>query len=96
MRQEKFSVASLQQRSMVSSLLALVLSASAMLSAPAQAQTTAPDYKLHPGDKLVVGVYDDPKRSAEDIARFAIEAAAEFDDATGLPVMSHSVKLQRR
>ena len=42
------------------------------------------------------GVYDDPKRSAEDIARFAIEAAAEFDDATGLPVMSHSIKLKRR
>ncbi|MDB5810676.1 MAG: hypothetical protein JWN94_2798 [Betaproteobacteria bacterium] len=42
------------------------------------------------------GVYNDPKRSAEDIARFAIEAAAEFDDATGLPVMSHSMKLQRR
>ena len=41
------------------------------------------------------GVYDDPTRSAEDIARFAIEAAAEFDDATGLPVMSHSIKLQR-
>jgi len=42
------------------------------------------------------GVYDDPKRTAEDIARFAVEAAAEFDDATGLPVMSHSVKLKRR
>lgn len=41
------------------------------------------------------GVYNDPKRSAEDVARFAIEAAAEFDDATGLPVMSHSIKLQR-
>jgi ATP-dependent protease HslVU (ClpYQ) peptidase subunit len=41
------------------------------------------------------GVYSDPKRSAEDVARFAIEAAAEFDDATGLPVMSHSIKLQR-
>jgi ATP-dependent protease HslVU (ClpYQ) peptidase subunit len=41
------------------------------------------------------GVYDDPKRSAEDIARFAIEAAAEFDDATGLPVMSHSINLKR-
>ena len=41
------------------------------------------------------GVYDDPGRSAEDIARFAIEAAAEFDDATGLPVMSHSIKLKR-
>ena len=42
------------------------------------------------------GVYDDPKRSAEEVARFAIEAAAEFDDATGLPVMSHSIKLKRR
>ncbi len=42
------------------------------------------------------GVYDDPRRSAEDIARFAIEAAAEFDDATGLPVISHAVKLKRR
>ena len=42
------------------------------------------------------GIYDDPKRSAEEIARFAIEAAAEFDDATGLPVISHSIKLQRR
>lgn len=42
------------------------------------------------------GVYDDPRRSAEDIARFAIEAAAEFDDATGLPVISHSMKLQKR
>jgi ATP-dependent protease HslVU (ClpYQ) peptidase subunit len=41
------------------------------------------------------GAYDDPKRSAEDVARFAIEAAAEFDDATGLPVTSHSIKLQR-
>ncbi len=42
------------------------------------------------------GVYDDPRRSAEDVARFAIEAAAEFDDATGLPVISHSVKMQHR
>ncbi len=42
------------------------------------------------------GVYDDLRRSAEDIARFAIEAAAEFDDATGLPAISHSVKLKQR
>ena len=41
------------------------------------------------------GIYNDPKLSAEDIARVAIEAAAEFDDATGLPVMSYSVKLKR-
>ena len=25
------------------------------------AQTAAPEYKLHPGDKVIVGVYDDPK-----------------------------------
>ena len=42
------------------------------------------------------GIYNDPKCSAEDIARFAIEAAAEFDDATGLPVISHAVKLKQR
>jgi polysaccharide export outer membrane protein len=30
------------------------------MSAPIDAQTL-PDYKLHPGDKLIVGVYDDPK-----------------------------------
>jgi len=38
--------------------LALVLASAGMA---ASAQTTAPEYKLHPGDKLVVGVYDDPK-----------------------------------
>lgn len=31
-----------------------------LLSAPSGAQTP-PDYKLHPGDKMIVGVYDDPK-----------------------------------
>ena len=38
-------------------------------------------------------IYDDPRRSAEDIARHAIETAAEFDDGTGLPVTSYTVKL---
>ena len=38
--------------------------------------------------------YDRPGLSAEQVARLAIEAAAEFDDATGLPVISHSVKLR--
>jgi ATP-dependent protease HslVU (ClpYQ) peptidase subunit len=42
------------------------------------------------------GIYNDPRRSAEDIARFAIEAAAEFDDATGLPAISHAAKLKKR
>jgi len=40
------------------------------------------------------GVYDNPRLSAEQVARLAIGAAAEFDDATGLPVVSHSVKLK--
>jgi len=40
------------------------------------------------------GVYDNPRLSAEQVARLAIGAAAEFDDATGLPAISHSVKLK--
>lgn len=35
--------------------------ATAMLGAGVRAQTTVPDYKIHPGDKIIVGVYDDPK-----------------------------------
>ena len=38
----------------------------AMQMAAAQAQTL-PDYKLHPGDKLTVGVYDDPKLLPQDM-----------------------------
>ena len=38
--------------------------------------------------------YGNSRLSAEQVARLAIEAAAEFDDATGLPVTSHSVKLR--
>ena len=40
--------------------------------------------------------YDNPRLSAEQVARLAIEAAAEFDDATGLPVVSRSVKLKAK
>ncbi len=43
-----------------------VLSILALLSAPSEAQTIA-EYKLHPGDKLVVGVYDDPKLLPQEI-----------------------------
>jgi polysaccharide export outer membrane protein len=42
-------------------LIACTLVVLALLGAPAGAQTTSPDYKLHPGDKIIVGVYDDPK-----------------------------------
>lgn len=38
-------------------------------------------------------LYDNPALSAEDIARYAIQAAAEFDDSTGLPIQCHTVKL---
>lgn len=56
-------------------------------------------YAFGSGGDIALGAmyarYDDPKHSAEDVARFAIEAAAEFDDSTGLPVMSYAVKLRR-
>lgn len=41
-------------------------------------------------------MYDQSRRSAEDIARQAIVAAAEFDDGTGLPLTSHAIKLKAR
>jgi ATP-dependent protease HslVU (ClpYQ) peptidase subunit len=44
---------------------------------------------------VMYAVYNDSRRSAEEIARFAIEGAAEFDDSTGAPVMSYAVKLRR-
>lgn len=57
-------------------------------------------YAIGTGTDLALGAmyaaYDNPKLSAEQIARLAITAAAEFDDATGLPVVSHSVKLKTR
>ncbi len=39
--------------------------------------------------------YDDTGRDAEQLARHAVEAAAEFDDGTGLPITSFTVRLQR-
>jgi ATP-dependent protease HslVU (ClpYQ) peptidase subunit len=38
--------------------------------------------------------YDDPSRSAEQLARHAIEAAAEFDDGTGTPVSVYTMRLR--
>lgn len=38
-------------------------------------------------------LYDDPALSAEQLARRATEAAAEFDDSTGLPLQCHTVKM---
>jgi ATP-dependent HslUV protease, peptidase subunit HslV len=55
-------------------------------------------YAIGTGTDLALGAmyasYDNPRMSAEQLARLAITAAAEFDDATGLPVVSHSVKLK--
>jgi ATP-dependent HslUV protease, peptidase subunit HslV len=36
-----------------------------------------------------------PRTSAEEVARTAIAAAAEFDDSTGMPVTSYAIKLRR-
>ena len=55
-------------------------------------------YAIGTGTDLALGAlyasYDNPKLSAEQLARLAITAAAEFDDATGLPAISHAVKLK--
>ncbi len=43
-----------------------VFAGAAMMSATLHAQTV-PDYRVHPGDKLIVGVYDDPKLLPQEI-----------------------------
>ena len=40
--------------------------------------------------------YDSPKLNAEALARLAVEAAVEFDDATGGPVTSHTVHAAKK
>ena len=56
-------------------------------------------YAIGSGTDLALGAlyaaYNDPKRDALALARLAVEAAAEFDDATGLPITAHQVKLGR-
>lgn len=39
--------------------------------------------------------YNDKNRNAEDIAKLAVEAAAEFNDGTGMPLTSHYIKLAK-
>ena len=57
-------------------------------------------YAFGSGGDLALGAmyatYTDAKRNAEEIARYAIEAAAEIDDSTGAPVTSHRVRLRTR
>ncbi|HYC47465.1 MAG TPA: MFS transporter [Burkholderiales bacterium] len=56
-------------------------------------------YAFGSGGDIALGVmyamYNDPKHTAESIARAAIEGAAEFDDSTGVPVTLHTLKLRR-
>jgi len=40
--------------------------------------------------------YQDPGRTAEQIAQHGVTAAAEFDDATSLPLTSFTVALLNR
>ncbi len=39
--------------------------------------------------------YGDRHRGAEDLAKLAVEAAAEFNDGTGLPLTAYRIKLAR-
>ena len=57
-------------------------------------------YAIGTGTDLALGAmyaaYDRLGLTAEKVARLAVEAAAEFDDSTGLPVVSHAVRLRGR
>lgn len=56
-------------------------------------------YAIGSGTDLALGAlyatYDDPGRDALALARLAVEAAAEFDDATGLPVSAERIRLNK-
>ena len=56
-------------------------------------------YAFGSGGDLAMGamyaVYNDKNRDAEAIAKLAVEAAAEFNDGTGLPLTSYRIKLLR-
>lgn len=56
-------------------------------------------YAIGSGTDVALGAlyasYEDPRRDALALARLAVTAAAEFDDATGLPVIAHRIKLTR-
>ncbi len=52
-------------------------------------------YSYGQGSEYAMGamfsVYDDPKKNADDVARVGMQAAAEFDVSTGLPVTIRTV-----
>ena len=55
-------------------------------------------YAYGSGDEFALGamfaVYNDENKTAEDIARIGINAGAEFDDGTGLPMTCYTIKLK--
>lgn len=69
------------------------------IAAHRTAQEFSRFYAFGSGSDYALGamyaVYGRTGWDAERIARYAIEAAAEFDDGTALPVESHAVKLAR-
>jgi ATP-dependent HslUV protease subunit HslV len=56
-------------------------------------------YAIGSGTDVALGAlyaaYDDSGRDALSLARLAVEAAAEFDDATGLPVSAECIRLAK-
>jgi ATP-dependent protease HslVU (ClpYQ) peptidase subunit len=54
-------------------------------------------YAVGSGAEVALGAmyvaYANPDRSAEDIARLGVEAASQFDDSTGLPILSYTLPL---
>src|SRR5450631_290498 len=59
-------VASSAQRVMALAIMVACMAVATLGSPDARAQVV-PEYKLHPGDKVVVGVYDDPKLLPQEI-----------------------------
>ena len=69
------------------------------IAAHRTAQEFSRFYAFGSGSDYALGamysVYGRAGWDAERIARYAIEAAAEFDDGTALPVTSHAIKLNK-
>jgi ATP-dependent HslUV protease, peptidase subunit HslV len=57
-------------------------------------------YAFGSGGEIAMGamyaVYGDKNKSAVQLTRLGVEAAAEFNDSTGLPLTSYAVKLRAR
>ncbi len=57
-------------------------------------------YAYGTGSEYALGamysMYEDESKTAEDVARFGVQAAAEFDDGTGLPSVAYLSRLASR